>query len=738
MLAKVLFALLLCASALAVLPNQAQINALVAKHNEHRASVNPPASPALAPLSWHAAAATSASNYAEQCVYQHSTTTYGENLYAAAPFSGENVFVTATNSWNSERFNYTYSTNFCTLGTNKCGHYTQIAWQSTTGVGCGVKNCTTGSPFGASWPNWTYVVCQYNPAGNMASGNPLVINRPYTISSCNPACPSGQYCNSGSCVACTNPCTSTSCGTLVSPTCPGFSFTCPVTCSSGQTCTNNVCTTPSCNTAAACSAAGKTCGLQTTSCGANTNCGTCPSGQTCSSAGQCVTPTCSPACLATTEVCNTATLTCNCAPGYVRNGANVCVLSPTPNWSGDFSLTTSGGTVTFPDTTLKVTAPSGSVDQVVKFVRSTTAVNDVYMKVRVEVIATAGSAGIVFRHGQTGFPNDGLYLQMGNIGTSAPTFKFNRIKGGASTWTGTYNLPAAAYSTTLTTLEGVQSKSGSTYYVNWATFTPSFTFTFNISDSISNLPASGGPAFVVNPGGSSGTVLRKVTISSATVLAVSLFNCVNTADWTTLFYATTGANPATTSVQVRAAGQNANCKAAGAKEAASAMTVVIESSAIATDVLASQFITAVESGSAAVAPLAVKSVSVVGGAEGAALAGFTFGATVAPGAGAGGAGAGLSGGAIAGIVIGSVAGAVLIVGVTTIVVAAVVVAAVVVASKASSDDDSAPTRSEQPAKRGSIRNTLYNVFRGPRGGVDVMNNPSGHQSITARSPQQNM
>ena len=152
-----------------------------------------------------------------------------------------------------------------------------------------------------------------------------------------------------------------------------------------------------------------------------------------------------------------------------------------------------------------------------------------------------------------------------------------------------------------------------------------------------------------------------------------------------------------------------------------------------------QFIAAVESGSAAVAPLAVKSVAIVPGIEGAVLAGLPEVAPILAGAGAGGGAAagGLSGGAIAGIVVGSVAGAVLVVGVTTIVVAAVIVAAVVVAKKASdSDDESGPSRADPEVnKRGSIRDTIYNIFRAPRGGVDIMNNPNGHQSITARSPK---
>ena len=33
-------------------------------------------------------------------------------------------------------------------------------------LGCGYSQCTTGSPFGASWPTWHFVVCNYKPPGN--------------------------------------------------------------------------------------------------------------------------------------------------------------------------------------------------------------------------------------------------------------------------------------------------------------------------------------------------------------------------------------------------------------------------------------------------------------------------------------------------------------------------------------------------------------------------------------------
>ena len=56
-----------------------------------------------------------------------------------------------------------YATNTCS---DVCGHYTQIVWRSTGFLGCGIENCTRNSPCGASFPNWSLVVCNYQPRGN--------------------------------------------------------------------------------------------------------------------------------------------------------------------------------------------------------------------------------------------------------------------------------------------------------------------------------------------------------------------------------------------------------------------------------------------------------------------------------------------------------------------------------------------------------------------------------------------
>merc|ERR1711963_36595 len=169
-----------------------------------------------------------------------------------------------------------------------------------------------------------------------------------------------------------------------------------------------------------------------------------------------------------------------------------------------------------------------------------------------------------------------------------------------------------------------------------------------------------------------------------------------------------------------------SAKSANGKELVSALTFVVTSTSVPSVALADTFVASSSSASGAAA--GIPTAGVVGGAEGAALAGSpttTAGlagpvATLTAGSaagGAGGAGGGLSGGAIAGIVIGSVAGGVLLLGVAVVV--------------ARGGDVNSSVESGNGGQRRSMRQTIRGFF----GGVDVMsNNPNGHQSITARSP----
>ena len=252
-------------------------------------------------------------------------------------------------------------------------------------------------------------------------------------------------------------------------------------------------------------------------------------------------------------------------------------------------------------------------------------------------------------------------------------------------------------------------------------------------------PALGSIGYFVNSTGELRPLLTSFNLATATTLTVSLQDCIDDAEWERRFFDLTGADPATTKVQLRGSGQNANCKAAG-KALVSGFSFVVTSLSVSAQSIASTFVNSV--GTPAGAAAGVTSAGVVSGSQGAILAGLpgsvgslpgtavSVGSVAAGGGGGGGGAAGLSGGSIAGIVIGSVAGGIIVISITALIIAAVVVAAVVIA-KNNNSASAGPTSAAERPKRG-VRGTIVGLF----GGVDVMNDPvkKSHQSITARSP----
>jgi pathogenesis-related protein 1 len=144
-------------------------NELVAAHNAVRSAAMPVPSPVLMPMAWSPLVATVAQNWANNCNYMHNMNrgSLGENIFAAS--GGSWTPTAVVNSWASEKSDYTYSTNSCASG-KMCGHYTQIVWRTSLGLGCGMKVCTTGSPFGSG--TWVFWVCDYSPPGNYVGTKP--------------------------------------------------------------------------------------------------------------------------------------------------------------------------------------------------------------------------------------------------------------------------------------------------------------------------------------------------------------------------------------------------------------------------------------------------------------------------------------------------------------------------------------------------------------------------------------
>jgi pathogenesis-related protein 1 len=135
------------------------------------------------PLTWDPIAAQVAANYAAMCTFAHNpnrnsdytalggaSSGLGENIAAGAPTQTP---AAAVSSWISEQQYYDHATNTCNAPNGgECGHYTQIVWSTTTQVGCAHYSCTTNSPFGGSFPDWDYSVCDFNPPGNYVGQSP--------------------------------------------------------------------------------------------------------------------------------------------------------------------------------------------------------------------------------------------------------------------------------------------------------------------------------------------------------------------------------------------------------------------------------------------------------------------------------------------------------------------------------------------------------------------------------------
>ena len=197
--------------------------AVVSAHNSARLDANPPPVTPLTPLTYDQSIEIVASNYVDGCVYQHSTGSgYGENLYATTVDYGTDIsglVQAASVAWEAEEADYTLTSQSDSCATNKvCGHYTQMVWADTTLIGCGIKRCSENSPFGVSFPDWSYVVCNYDAPGNVDGELPYVASDGCDVPT---ECANAQY-ECGDASIC------------------GGTFNCG-TCSTGYECNSNVC-----------------------------------------------------------------------------------------------------------------------------------------------------------------------------------------------------------------------------------------------------------------------------------------------------------------------------------------------------------------------------------------------------------------------------------------------------------------------------------------------------------------
>jgi pathogenesis-related protein 1 len=128
-----------------------EISDLVAAHDKVRAEVK------LGPLTWDCRLADQAQQWADKGKFEHREfSPDGENLFVSSDTA--EPISTVTTRWFKEKDYWNNSTRACLPG-KFCTHYTQMVWNKTTHVGCGINRNAPGK-----WK--VLVVCNYSPAGN--------------------------------------------------------------------------------------------------------------------------------------------------------------------------------------------------------------------------------------------------------------------------------------------------------------------------------------------------------------------------------------------------------------------------------------------------------------------------------------------------------------------------------------------------------------------------------------------
>ena len=139
-----------------------QLVGTTAAHNDWRTRVGSPR------VFWDSALAATAQTWADTCPQGHDPNTTNIAGYA---YIGENIYYStqsqdgaaATASWVSERADYDFGTEVSLANYTIFGHYTQVVWDSTVAIGCGVADC-------GQWR--TTLVCRYGESGNWLGETP--------------------------------------------------------------------------------------------------------------------------------------------------------------------------------------------------------------------------------------------------------------------------------------------------------------------------------------------------------------------------------------------------------------------------------------------------------------------------------------------------------------------------------------------------------------------------------------
>ncbi|CAM1298014.1 PRY1 (predicted) [Pycnogonum litorale] len=161
---------------------------MLAAHNEKRRLFNagnvnaengifPQAASTIPDLKWNSDLAVLAQAHSKKCKFEHSTgnslpdfSYIGENLYTSSGSDSCDTLPDWSNAvapWYSEIDDFASQDQICNVGRTyvhqsspALGHFTQIIWQKTTDIGCGIAACDGGS---------IIITCNYGPGGNFGN-----------------------------------------------------------------------------------------------------------------------------------------------------------------------------------------------------------------------------------------------------------------------------------------------------------------------------------------------------------------------------------------------------------------------------------------------------------------------------------------------------------------------------------------------------------------------------------------
>lgn len=126
-------------------------------HNADRAKHS------ASPLTWSPTLASAAASWASGCKWQHTPNNpYGQNIAAgtASNFGAKD----SCTMWYDEISQYNFAKG---LYSDATGHFTQMVWKGSKKLGCAIQECSASQMGLGSSGSAKYVVCNYDPPGNV-------------------------------------------------------------------------------------------------------------------------------------------------------------------------------------------------------------------------------------------------------------------------------------------------------------------------------------------------------------------------------------------------------------------------------------------------------------------------------------------------------------------------------------------------------------------------------------------